>query len=162
MFRRLCSVSWIGWPISAGSSGSARLAVPRWTSVAVSVCWMPAAVSVRRRASSPAWPVRTGEVTAIDLSAAVVAAAAQRDRGSGVHYAVGDITALDFPDGAFARVRSERVLQHLAEPDLAVAELARVTAPGGRVCLIDTDWESFLVEGMPEDLLHELRRLGRE
>jgi SAM-dependent methyltransferase len=103
-----------------------------------------------------------GEVTAIDLSTAIVAAAAQRDRGSGVHYAVGDITALDFPDGAFARVRSERVLQHLAEPDLAVAELARVTAPGGRVCLIDTDWESFFVEGMPEDIFHELRRLGRE
>ena len=103
-----------------------------------------------------------GEVTAIDLSTALVAAAARRDRGSGVHYAVGDITALDFPDEAFDRVRSERVLQHLAEPDLAVAELARVTAPGGRVCLIDTDWQSFLVEGMPEDIFRELQRLGRE
>ena len=103
-----------------------------------------------------------GQVTAIDLSSAVVAAAAQRDDGSGVRYAVGDITALDFPDATFDSVRSERVLQHLAEPDAAVAELARVTVPGGRVCLIDTDWDSFLVDGMPEDIFGDLRRLGRE
>ena len=103
-----------------------------------------------------------GQVTAIDLSSALVAAAAQRDDGSGVRYAVGDTTALDFPDETFDSVRSERVLQHLAEPDAAVAELARVTVPGGRVCLIDTDWESFLVDGMPEDILGELWRLGRE
>jgi SAM-dependent methyltransferase len=48
-------------------------------------------------------------------------------------YAVGDIAALDFPDETFDSVRSERVLQHLAEPDAAVAELARVTVPGSRV-----------------------------
>jgi ubiquinone/menaquinone biosynthesis C-methylase UbiE len=103
-----------------------------------------------------------GQVTAIDLSSAVVAAAARRDHGSGVRYAVGDITALDFPDATFDSVRSERVLQHVAEPDAAIAELARVTVPGGRVCLIDTDWESFLVDGMPEDIFGELLQLGRE
>ena len=90
-----------------------------------------------------------GEVTAIDLSAAFVAAAAERDGGSGVRYAVGDISGLDFPDGGFDGVRSERVLQHVADPDAAVAELVRVLRPGGRVCLVDTDWESFLTDGMP-------------
>src|SRR5260370_893280 len=38
----------------------------------------------------------------------------------------------------------------------------RVPPRGGRGCRIDSGWESFLVEGMPEDILHELRRLGRE
>jgi ubiquinone/menaquinone biosynthesis C-methylase UbiE len=103
-----------------------------------------------------------GQVTATDLSSAVVAAAAQRDDGAGVRYVVGDITELDFPDATFDSVRSERVLQHVAQPDAAVAELARVTVPGGRVCLIDTDWESFLVDGMPDDILGGLLRLGRE
>ncbi|MGH3165458.1 MAG: methyltransferase domain-containing protein [Trebonia sp.] len=100
----------------------------------------------------------SGQVTATDLSSAIVAAAAKRDDGSGVRYAVEDITALDFPDATFDSVRSERVLQHLDEPDAAIAELARVTVPGGRVCLIDSDWESFLVDGMPEDIFGELRR----
>ena len=103
-----------------------------------------------------------GEVTAIDLSSDLVALARQRDRGTGVRYAVGDVTSLSFPDATFDGVRSERVLQHLGDPDAAVAELTRVTVPGGRVCLIDTDWESFLVDGMPADLFSELQRLGRE
>ena len=103
-----------------------------------------------------------GQVTAIDRSSALVTAAAQRATGRAVRYAVGDITTLGFPDATFDRVRSERVLQHLAEPDAAVAELARVTVPGGRVGLIDTDWESLLVDGMPADIFGELRRLGRE
>jgi ubiquinone/menaquinone biosynthesis C-methylase UbiE len=103
-----------------------------------------------------------GEVRAIDLSGDLVALARQRDAGSGVRYAVGDITALGFPDETFDGVRSERVLQHLTDPDEAVAELVRVTVPGGRVCLIDTDWESFLVDGVPAELFGELRRLGPE
>jgi ubiquinone/menaquinone biosynthesis C-methylase UbiE len=97
-----------------------------------------------------------GEVTAIDLSNALVAVAEERDEGRGVRYAVGDIAALDFPDATFDGVRSERVLQHLADPDAAVAELIRVTVPGGRVCLIDTDWQSFLVDGMPAGLFSEI------
>lgn len=103
-----------------------------------------------------------GAVTAIDLSSDLVAAARRRDEGSGVRYAVGDITALDFPDATFDSVRTERVLEHLADPDAAIAELIRVTVPGGRVCLIDTDWESFLADGMPGDVFSELQRLGRE
>ena len=103
-----------------------------------------------------------GEVTAIDLSSDLVTAARRRDEGSGVRYAVGDIAALDFPDATFDSVRTERVLQHLADPDAAIAELIRVTVPGGRVCLVDTDWESFLVDGMPGDVFSELQRRGRE
>ena len=103
-----------------------------------------------------------GEVTAVDLSRALVAAAEQRDNGSGVRYAVGDIAALDFPDATFHAVRSERVIQHVPDADAAIAELVRVTVPGGRVCLIDTDWESVLMDGMPVGYLPEFARLGRE
>jgi ubiquinone/menaquinone biosynthesis C-methylase UbiE len=103
-----------------------------------------------------------GEVTAIDLSSALVAIARQRDEGSGVRYAVGDITALGFPDATFDGVRSERVFQHLADPDAAVAELARVTVPGGRLCLVDADWESLLVDGVPAGQFSALQRLARE
>src|SRR5438477_598166 len=89
-----------------------------------------------------------GEVIAVDRSDATLAAARERHDGSAVDYRYGDVTALDFPDVHFDAVRCERVLQYLAEPDAAVAELARVTRSGGRVCLVDTDWESVAVDGL--------------
>ncbi|MEV1287542.1 methyltransferase domain-containing protein [Micromonospora sp. NPDC049679] len=100
----------------------------------------------------------TGEVVAADFSAATVAIAALRHDGSRVRYVVGDMTALGFPDRTFDRVRSERVLQHLDDPDSAVAELVRITRPGGRVCLVDTDWESLTTDGIPDELTVALRR----
>jgi hypothetical protein len=44
------------------------------------------------------------------------------------------------------------VLQHVALPSVAIGELIRVTRPGGRVCLIDTDWRSLAFDGVPEHL----------
>jgi ubiquinone/menaquinone biosynthesis C-methylase UbiE len=96
-------------------------------------------------------------VVALDRSAATVTAAAARADGGPVRYEVGDVTALAYPDGRFDAVRSERVLQHVPEPDRAVAELARVTRSGGRVCLIDTDWESLAFDGLPDDMLDTIR-----
>jgi ubiquinone/menaquinone biosynthesis C-methylase UbiE len=107
-----------------------------------------------------------GEVVALDSSATTVAAARQRHDaaagarrlpGGAVRYVAGNVAALAFPDGYFDGVRSERVLQHVDDPDLAVAELARVTRAGGRVCLVDTDWESLVIDGPPDDLLATLR-----
>jgi ubiquinone/menaquinone biosynthesis C-methylase UbiE len=95
-----------------------------------------------------------GSVAAVDQSAQTIAVAQTRAGNSGVGYSVGDIMALDFPDGHFDGVRSERVLQHLADPDGAIKELVRVTRPGGRVCLVDTDWSSAVWDGF--DYLDEL------
>ncbi|WP_239335847.1 methyltransferase domain-containing protein [Frankia sp. CiP3] len=99
-----------------------------------------------------------GEVIALDFSAAALAVAVRRHDGSAVHYVEGDVAALDFPDSSFDGVRCERVLQHVTDPDQAIAELVRVTRPGGRVCLIDTDWESMAVDGLPEELVATLKR----
>ena len=94
----------------------------------------------------------TGRVVALDLSAATVDVAASRHDGGPIEYVIGDVSALGLPDAIFDAVRCERVLQHLTDPDAAVAELARVTRPGGRVCLIDTDWDSLTVDGVRADL----------
>lgn len=100
-----------------------------------------------------------GSVLALDASTTVLQAARQRHDGSAVSYVQGDLAALDLPDDAFDGVRAERVLQHLTDPDRAVAELVRVTRPGGRVCLVDTDWESLTADGIPDALIAELRAL---
>jgi SAM-dependent methyltransferase len=97
------------------------------------------------------------DVVALDYSAVTVAAAADRHDGGAIRYVTGDVSRLDFPDASFDGVRCERVLQHLDDPDRAVAELIRVTRPGGRVCLVDTDWESIAVDGLPADLIGAVR-----
>ncbi|HST84802.1 MAG TPA: methyltransferase domain-containing protein [Kineosporiaceae bacterium] len=94
-----------------------------------------------------------GQVTAIDASRTAVEHARSKDDGTGVEYRVADVTALPFDDDAFDAVRCERVLQHLTDPDAGLAELVRVTRSGGRVCLIDTDWESMASDGLPDDLV---------
>lgn len=51
-----------------------------------------------------------------------------------------DALALPFEDGTVDVVRSERVFQHLPDPEGAIAEIARVLRPGGRVAITDSDW----------------------
>lgn len=98
-----------------------------------------------------------GEVLALDYSAVTIDGARRRHDGSSVRYVTGDVSALDLPDDAFDGVWCERVLQHVADADGAIAELIRVTRPGGRVCLIDTDWESLAFDGPPAGLAGEVR-----
>jgi SAM-dependent methyltransferase len=93
-----------------------------------------------------------GEVIAMDYSAATVAAAIQRHDGSNVRYTTGDVSAIDLPSGSVDGVWCERVLQHVDDADVAIAELIRVTRAGGRVCLVDTDWASLAFDGVPARL----------
>jgi ubiquinone/menaquinone biosynthesis C-methylase UbiE len=49
----------------------------------------------------------------------------------------GDGTALPFPDASFDLGGTHRTLHHVATPGRIVAELARVTRPGGHVLVVD-------------------------
>jgi SAM-dependent methyltransferase len=59
---------------------------------------------------------------------------------------------MNLPTDGFDGVWCERVLQHVDDADVALAELIRVTRPGGRVCLVDTDWDSLAFDGVPARL----------
>ncbi|MEU8240466.1 methyltransferase domain-containing protein [Actinoplanes missouriensis] len=93
-----------------------------------------------------------GEVVALDHSASITAAAVSRHDGSAVRYVTGDVCAMDLAADSFDGVWCERVLQHVDSAEQAIAELIRVTRPGGRICLIDTDWSSLAFDGMPSGL----------
>ena len=54
-----------------------------------------------------------------------------------VTFVDGDATKLPFESGEFELVCSRRTLHHIARPERAVAELARVAASGGRVFVDD-------------------------
>jgi SAM-dependent methyltransferase len=46
-----------------------------------------------------------------------------------------DLLSLPFPDGAFDVVMASEVLEHIPADELAMAEIARVVRPGGRVAV---------------------------
>ncbi|GAA1580457.1 methyltransferase domain-containing protein [Actinoplanes couchii] len=94
----------------------------------------------------------SGGVLAVDHSSAVTAAAISRHDGSNVRYLTGDAGDLDLPDNHVDGVWCERLLQHVDDADTVIRELLRVTRPGGRICLIDTDWGSLAFDGMPAGL----------
>jgi SAM-dependent methyltransferase len=72
--------------------------------------------------------------------------------GVTAEFDLGDAQALAFPDATFDACRSERTFQWLADPAVALAEMVRVTRPGGRVAVIDSDWDTFSIDH-PDDVL---------
>ena len=105
----------------------------------------------------------TGEIVGVDVSAEMLRVAranadAARCR---VRFAVGDACALNEPNGCFDAVRAERTLQWIAQPLVAVAEMARVVRPGGRISLIDTDWSTLAIEVGDNELASRVRRAMR-
>ncbi|MFE0508496.1 methyltransferase domain-containing protein [Streptomyces sp. NPDC058964] len=94
-----------------------------------------------------------GSALGIEPNPWLRAVAEERAAGSRARFMDGDALALPVPDASVDVVWCERVLQHLAEPDRAVAEMARVLRPGGRVALLDTDWATTVLHpGDPEIL----------
>src|SRR6478672_10261068 len=71
------------------------------------------------------------------------------DRGIGDHTwdysridVQGDVCELPFRDGVFDAVVNIQVLEHIKEPGVCVAEMARVLKPGGQLILTTVqDWE---------------------
>lgn len=111
--------------------------------------------------------VAPGSVTAVDQAADVLAVArteAEHRKLSNVAFATADVQRLEFPDDTFDVVHAHQVLQHVADPVLALREMRRVCAPGGIVAARDADYAGFA--WYPElpalDLWRELyRRVAR-
>jgi SAM-dependent methyltransferase len=78
----------------------------------------------------------------------MIAEANRRAAGVGVSviFRTGDALALPFEDDAFDICRIETVLQHLADPETAVMEMARVTRPGGRIAALEFDLGTLFVD----------------
>lgn len=102
-----------------------------------------------------------GSATGVDPSETMLAEARRRGEAARnpARFVRGSAERLLADDASHDVVRSERVLQHLQDPAVAVREMARVLRPGGRIGLIDTDWRTLetwpgaphLVEAWRED-----------
>ncbi|MCM2580195.1 methyltransferase domain-containing protein [Streptomyces meridianus] len=90
--------------------------------------------------------VAPGTVTAVDSEPTVVeqARAVTAERGlENVHFGVGDVHGLFFPDDSFDVVHAHQVLQHVADPVGALREMHRVCRPGGVVAARDSDYAAM-------------------
>lgn len=83
-------------------------------------------------------PVRPLEIVAADFSDAAVRkgeAFAATLGATGVSWKVRDIQRLDEPENSYDTVVSCETVEHVPDPPRAIAELARVLKPGGRLLL---------------------------
>jgi ubiquinone/menaquinone biosynthesis C-methylase UbiE len=58
----------------------------------------------------------------------------------------GDLHQLDLPQGGVDRAHTDRVLQHVADPSRALAEVHRVLGPGGIAVFAEPDWDTLVID----------------
>ena len=74
----------------------------------------------------------------------------------------GDATALPFDSGQFDSCRSERLFQHLRNPEAVLSEMVRVTKRGGWVVVVDTDWGTGSIDTPEVDIERRFVRVNTE
>ena len=87
-----------------------------------------------------------GRVTALEATEAALELTRAEIEARGlanVDFLVGDVHALDIADGTFDIVHAHQVLQHVADPVLALREMRRVCKPDGVVAARDGDYAAF-------------------
>jgi len=76
------------------------------------------------------------EVVAVDVVPELIEEARKR-APENVEVVEADATALPFEAGSFDLVGTLRTLHHVARPELVIAELVRVSRPGGTLLVVD-------------------------
>jgi ubiquinone/menaquinone biosynthesis C-methylase UbiE len=91
-----------------------------------------------------------GRVVGVDPSRAFLGEARRRARAAGVggrcRFRHGDGTRLPFPDGSFDATVAVTVLLHVPASDRVLAEMLRVSRPGGRVAVMDQDLGTLAID----------------
>lgn len=90
----------------------------------------------------------SGRVIGLDTSAALLKVARElaeeAEIGDPIDFKVGDCRSLPFADATFDAVLSATTLCHVPDPGRALAEMVRVTRPGGRIGVFDLDGDMSL------------------
>ena len=82
----------------------------------------------------------------VDVDSSITMLEETRRRRLDARPVLGDVAHLPLRTGSAELVRAERVLQWAPDPHAALAELRRVTAPGGWTAVTDTDWGTLAVD----------------
>lgn len=89
----------------------------------------------------------SGQVVGVDHAPNHLELADERSQSAGVDgwvtHRYADAHLLPFDDNTFDSSRSERVFQHVNDPQAVFAEMRRVTKSGGWIVVLDTDWATM-------------------
>jgi ubiquinone/menaquinone biosynthesis C-methylase UbiE len=88
-----------------------------------------------------------GSVIGLDQDPAVVGQATSRTADlAQVEVRQCDIHVLDLATGSVDRARTDRVLQHVADPRAVLSGARRVLRPGGHVVFAEPDWDTLVID----------------
>ncbi|MFF0155021.1 methyltransferase domain-containing protein [Micromonospora sp. NPDC005203] len=88
----------------------------------------------------------TGAVIGVDREPRMVAEAGRRHaERPNVELRAGDVHTLPLADACVDRARTDRVLQHVDDPAVAITQVRRVLRPGGVFGMAEPDWDSLVV-----------------
>ena len=94
---------------------------------------------------------RDGRVFGIDLSEDMLAMSRKRCANQPrTEFQFADATNLPYSDNDFDAAVSTQVYEYVADVPAALVELYRVMRPGGRVVILDTDYESLVIHSADE------------
>ena len=105
-----------------------------------------------------------GRITGLDSSRTLLDEARQRCEARSLDATLhqGDAHRLPFDNAAFDATRADRVLIFLHDPAAALAEMARVTRPGGRIVVTEADLGSAVVDAPDPELTRTLLATAAE
>jgi ubiquinone/menaquinone biosynthesis C-methylase UbiE len=95
-----------------------------------------------------------GLVAGIDNSQSMIDVARQRAAGTGlpVEFTVADVLHLPYDADSFDGCRADRSLMHVPDARQALAEMLRVTRPGGRVAVYEVDFGALTINAADRQL----------
>ncbi len=93
-----------------------------------------------------------GRVVGVDVDASLIEAGQRRLQASGlpIELHLGTAVRIPLDDDAVDFAYARFLFQHLTDPGAVLAEMVRVTRPGGTVAVADTDDGSLVVHPAPE------------
>ena len=106
-----------------------------------------------------------GRVVGIDPTVAFVEEARRRAAARGAantEFREGDIREIPYPDASFDATFCDKVLIHVGPTERAIAEMVRVTKPGGRVGALEWDLCALSLHSDEPELTAQLIALGCE
>jgi ubiquinone/menaquinone biosynthesis C-methylase UbiE len=101
-----------------------------------------------------------GCIVGVDVSTEMTAEACKYAMADGISagiaFETGTADALPYPDASFDGAFAVRLLLHVAEPDQVICEMKRVVKPGGRVVVMDWDFDTITVDHPDRELTRRL------